>query len=264
MDFISSVMDSIKGKGAATPADSSHHDTVKHTNGDKHISKNGIKPDTPVKTSYESNPVAIPDDFLTTTPPDAQPLTFTQIDFSQTVLPEYSGCYAVILDNVISQSECDQLIKLAEASVPVSERGGEDAWQPALVNIGGGFEILSPEYRNSDRIIWDRQEIVDRLWERCLAAPGLKEKLGVVERDVVVLGPSRSGRVQRWEFRRLNDRMRFLKYGKGQFFRREFDTPFPVKAVQSLGRSNDGQPIATANIANLTRMLRRCLPCICT
>jgi hypothetical protein len=175
-----------------------------------------------IKSNYSSKPVPIPDDFLTTTPSDAQPVTVEQIDFSATVLPEYAGCYAVLLDNVISPSECETLLKLAEASVPALEQGeGGDAWQPALVNIGGGFEILSPEYRNSDRIIWDQQTIVDRLWERCLAAPGLGEKLGVVEQDVVVLGPSRSGRVQRWEFRRLNDRMRFLRYRKGQFFKRE-------------------------------------------
>lgn len=185
-----------------------------------------IEPGIPIKTNYASNPVAIPHDFLTSTPSDAQPVVFTPIDFSTTVLPQYSGAYAVIIDNVLSPSECSQLLHLAEASVPPIERGERDAWQPALVNIGGGYEILEPDYRNSDRIIWDCQEVVNRLWDRCLAAPGLKDRLSVVENDVHILGPNRKGKPQRWDIRRLNDRMRFLRYGSGQFFRREF-TSFP-------------------------------------
>ncbi|KAB5554596.1 oxidoreductase domain-containing protein [Coniochaeta sp. 2T2.1] len=195
-----------------------------------------LKPGKPIQTNYASNPVPIPDTFLTTPPPDAAPLTISQIDFAASVLPEYAGCHAIVLDNVLSPSECRTLLDLAEASVPGAEENGEDPWRPALVNVGGGYEVLQPEYRNSDRIIWDRQVVVDRLWERCLAAPGLKEKLGVVEQDVVVLAPSRSGRAQRWEFRRLNDRMRFLRYGKGQFFRTHCDAPYrePGKDIKTL------------------------------
>lgn len=222
--MFNSVLSQIKEKGANRPSRSSK----------PHPSR--LEPGKKIKTSYVSNDVLIPDDFLTTTPADAQPLTVEQIDFSTTVLPEYAGCYAVVLDNVISPSECETLIQLAEASVPVLERGEQDAWQPALVNIGGGFEILQPDYRNSDRIIWDKQPVVDRLWERCLAAPGLKDKLDVVEEDIVVLGPSRGGRVQRWGFRRLNDRMRFLRYGSGQFFRPHCDAAYrePGKDVKTL------------------------------
>jgi len=222
----------------------------------------GIQPGKAFQTNYTNNPVIIPDDFLTTTPPDAQPLTIEQIDFSTTVLPEYAGCYAAVLDNVISPSECETLLKLAEASVPASEQGERgDAWQPALVNIGGGFEVLSPEYRSSDRIIWDQQTVVDRLWDRCLAVPGLRQKLEVVEQDVVVLGPSRSGRVQRWEFRRLNDRMRFLRYGRGQFFRREL-TSSCLYGRGKMSTPNIWQLIAMRRTESRERMSRRCSLCI--
>lgn len=180
-------------------------------------------PGVPVKTTYGSNPVPIPDNFLTTPPPDAAPITLSPIDFSTTVLPEYSGCYAVVLDNVLSPSECATLLSLAEASVPATAYGQpSDPWQPALVNIGMGFEVLHPEYRNSDRIIWDQQVIVDRLWDRIVTADGLRDKLMAVQDDVDILGPNRKGGVQRWEFVRVNERMRFLRYGAGQFFRREF------------------------------------------
>ncbi|KAJ8104583.1 hypothetical protein ONZ43_g7780 [Nemania bipapillata] len=42
---------------------------------------------TPVKTVYHSNDVAIPDDFLTSLPADAQPITHTPVDFKP-VLPD--------------------------------------------------------------------------------------------------------------------------------------------------------------------------------
>ena len=189
----------------------------------------------PVVTKYEFNDVSIPDDFLATEPPDAEPVTIKSIDWKSSVLPENKGLYAVILDNVISPSECVKMLELVEQSVPVEDRGKSNGrfWKPALVNIGGGFEVLESEYRNSDRIIWDQQTVVDRLWERVCQAPGLREKLSVIENDTNVLGPrvwkSGQGVGQRWEFRRLNKRMRFLKYGPGQFFRRkcsiDFKTP---------------------------------------
>lgn len=197
----------------------------------------GPVPGVPFKPTYGSNAVDIPDTFLTTLLPDTQPITVTPIDFANSVLPEYAPCYAVILDNVLSPSECSKLITLAEASVPNAQYGAEsDPWQPALVNVGSGREVLHPKYRNSDRIIWDQQTIVDRLWQRIVAAEGIADKLAVVENDFQILGPSRKD-TQRWEFLRVNERMRFLRYGAGQFFRPHCDGAYrepgekPVKTI---------------------------------
>lgn len=205
----------------SSPKASTSHATEEHSSS----SEEEIKPGVTVKTTYENAPVEIPADFLTTSPPDAQPMTISAINWASSVLPENAGRYAVVLDNVLSASECAELLQLAEASVPESKRGTSGArfWRPALVNVGNGFEAFHPNYRNSDRIIWDNQEIVDRLWDRCLLAPGLKERLAVIENEESILGPIRKGGRQRWNFRRLNDRMRFLKYGPGQFFRPHFD-----------------------------------------
>ncbi|KAK0727031.1 hypothetical protein B0T26DRAFT_616521, partial [Lasiosphaeria miniovina] len=177
----------------------------------------------PVQIAYESAPVALSADFLIADPPDARPVTLTAVDWAQTAVPEFAGLYAVVLEHVLSASECATLLRLAEDSVPPTLRNSDSAWNPALVNIGAGFEVLDPGYRNSDRIIWDNQEVVDRLWGRCLRAPGLGERLGVVENDPAVMGPSRRGR---WEFRRVNERMRFLKYAGGQFFKPHCDSPY--------------------------------------
>ncbi|KAJ2901876.1 hypothetical protein MKZ38_001309 [Zalerion maritima] len=195
---------------------------------------------TPKQTSYHSLDVPIPADFMSTTslPSDSKPITVDQIDFSKTAVPEYSGRYAVVLDNVLSQSECDQLIRMAEASVSASEQGvkegtGErDPWQPALVNIGAGWEVLQADYRNSDRIIWDQEEITGRLWKRIKAgAPEVAKELAEVEADLVVLG-GKHWKEQKWVFKALNERMRFLKYGKGQFFRPHCDGAYEVPGLE--------------------------------
>ncbi|KAG7289697.1 hypothetical protein NEMBOFW57_006073 [Staphylotrichum longicolle] len=127
----------------------------------------------PIRTTYISNPVSLPASFLTTPSPDSLPITLTPLDFATSPLPEYSQCHALVLDNVLSPSECATLLRLAEASVPAPgqpgselRHGPDDPWAPALVNVGGGFEVLEQEYRNSDRIVWDCQEVVDRIWGR--------------------------------------------------------------------------------------------------
>jgi hypothetical protein len=186
-----------------------------------------IREGVPILTKYEFAPVAVPDDFLTTAPPDAAPITYEAVDWVNSPLPGNDGKYAVVLDNVLSPSECEALLQLVEQSVPASNRGlsGTRFWTPALVNVGGGFEVLSTNYRNSDRIIWDEQTIVDRLWERCKAVPEVWDRLAKIENEGNVHPRSRPSKGEKgdqgWEFRRFNKRMRFLKYGPGQFFRRK-------------------------------------------
>ena len=176
---------------------------------------------TPV--DYPSNPVEIPSSFLTG--PPENPIVTKPIDFASTSLPQYAPHTALILENVLSPAECAQLLTLAEASVPTGSDGDGGAggkgnasaspWRPAKVSLGPGWEAAAPGYRESDRIVWDQQTVVDRLWERCAAgSDGLRELLAVVP-ETFGMGPGR------WEFRRFNDRMRFLKYSPGQFFKRE-------------------------------------------
>jgi hypothetical protein len=111
---------------------------------------------------------------------------------------------------VLSAEECAELLHLAEESVP-----GDVAWRPALVNAGPGVEVLISKYRNSDRIVWDTQEVMDRLWARVASVPEL--------RDTLVTATSGDAE---WDFTRLNERGRFLKYGPGQFFQGHCDGPY--------------------------------------
>jgi len=170
-----------------------------------------------VKSDYTSLSVAIPPDFLIADPPDARPMIVKPIDWAKTEIPENAGLYATVLDHVLSPSECATLVALAEASVPPRAEIGP--WRPALVNIGGGLEVLNTRYRNSDRIIWDSQVIMDRLWARCARAPGLADALAVVVEPPSGGGEALTG--PRWEFERFNERGRYLRYGSGQYFLRE-------------------------------------------
>ncbi|RYP31938.1 hypothetical protein DL767_005479 [Monosporascus sp. MG133] len=185
----------------------------------------------PVKTSYESKEVDIPEDYLRSEPSDAKPTMFRQIDFQNTVLPQYKGAYAVILDHVMSPSECAKLIELAEASVRDEDKTVPgSSWNPALVNVGAGHEALIPEYRNSDRIIWDNQEIVDRLWARIERVPEIRERLSSFNNGDLLGTRAKEVKDVSWAFHRINKRMRFLKYGKGQFFRPHCDGAYGEQA----------------------------------
>ena len=60
-------------------------------------------------------------------------------------LPWAPQSFVLTIDNVFSPEECDALIK-------ETERRGYEA---ALLNIGGGRQVLDTEYRNNDRCIVD-------------------------------------------------------------------------------------------------------------
>jgi hypothetical protein len=184
-----------------------------------------IKVGQPVQTSYTSLPVPIPESFLAPLP-DRSVIKTERIDFGKTMLPEYNDLYAVVLDNILSREECDQLIHMAELSAGAhSDDGGvpNNGWRPAMINAGMGREVLMQDYRNSDRIIWDENVLANRVWERVLQGEGIKDYLSVLNGEPYrpVLGDWAITKDQRWVVTEqgVNERLRFLKYGEGQFFR---------------------------------------------
>lgn len=146
-------------------------------------------------------PVTVPPGFLADEPPDAQPLSARRIVWSETPLHDRVG-FAMIIDNVLSPSECATLLSLAEASA-----GGR--WRAATVNVGPGVEVLRRSYRDSDRILFQSSEVAERIWARCLRAEGLLEGL-----------PRQRELGGEYEVAGLSEKMRFLRYESGQFFRR--------------------------------------------
>ena len=123
--------------------------------------------------------------------------------------------YAVILDNVLSPDECQQLIQAAEATT-------QGKWERAMINVGGGRQELREDSRNCGRIIWDSHAVVAAVWKRIEHLPDVQEivRLEGVP-DIFGNGPLKRGEV--WQFSRPNERMRFLKYVGGEYFRPHCD-----------------------------------------
>ncbi|KAL2045185.1 hypothetical protein N7G274_002267 [Stereocaulon virgatum] len=140
-------------------------------------------------------------------------ITKKVIDFKATDLPECEGLYAVVLENCFTEAECQRLIEMAEQS-----SGG--VWEEAMVNIGGGRQMTIKDTRDCGRIIWDDADMVDRIWKRVVGH--VPEILSLKDQPRI----SGYGPIRRKEFlqmSRLNERMRFLKYGAGQYFRPHMD-----------------------------------------
>jgi hypothetical protein len=138
-------------------------------------------------------------------------VTVERVDFAARGLPEYRHCYAVVLDNVLTKQECDQLIAAAAST-------SDGAWERAMVNIGCGQQMLLTETRNCGRIIWDDREVVAKLWDRIKShVPELEQ----ISQQPNVTGNGPSKRNETWKYSRPNERMRFLKYEGGEYFHSE-------------------------------------------
>lgn len=147
-------------------------------------------------------------DFLSGPVPKIQKI---DVDFRYTELPEYEGRYATVLDNVLTKDECDTLVRAAEAQ-------SNGTWEQAMVNIGGGAQALYTDTRDCGRIIWDEKNVVERIWSR---VKGSVPEIEYLKGRARVTGNGPVMRGETWKMTRLNERMRFLKYGEGQYFKRK-------------------------------------------
>jgi hypothetical protein len=155
----------------------------------------------------------LPADFLDS---PAQNIKVSRIDFSETPLKEYRDLYAVILDNVMTPEECDTFLRAAEATAP------ETGWERAMVNVGGGRQRMMTDQRNCGRIIWDSPEAVAKIWKRIEHLPDVQEIVRLENKPKVV-GSGPGMRNEIWKFTRPNERMRFLKYVGGEYFKAHCD-----------------------------------------
>lgn len=149
---------------------------------------------------------ALPEGFLAGPAPN---LKRSDIDFTKAKMPEYDGQWAVILDGVLTEEECEQLVASAEAST-------DGVWERALVNIGNGMQAMYEDTRKCGRIIWDNRELMAKLWARIEASVPDIHRL---EKWASVTGNGPAKRNETWKVTRLNERGRFLKYVGGEYFK---------------------------------------------
>ena len=157
-----------------------------------------------------TTPLPLPPDFLSK---PAEHITKQIVDFRAANIPEYEKCYATVIDGAFSAEECKALISAAEAYA-------KGKWEPAMVNVGNGLQQYSPRIRNHERIIWDDREVIGKIWDR------IKDE--VPEIQTIVQEPRKSPtglKVPKVVFTatRLNERMRFLRYTGGQYFKQHQD-----------------------------------------
>lgn len=176
-----------------------------------HISSSMSSSVKPSSFSY-----SLPPDFLSRPGPKA---TAQKVDFTKTDLPEYNGLYANIIDGALTAEECNILVRAAEART-------DGKWEQAMINVGGGRQRLITDSRDCGRIIWDDRAIVEKLWSR---VKDLVPEIEYLKNAPLITGNGPAKRKETWKLTRLNERMRFLRYVKGQYFRRK---PLPFSRSQ--------------------------------
>ncbi|KAF3927319.1 hypothetical protein ABW21_db0202065 [Orbilia brochopaga] len=130
--------------------------------------------------------------------------------------------YAAVIDDAFTLDECNELLKIAEAS-------SEEGWPIAQVNIGENLQVLDTSYRKSDRILYDDQALADKLLARILP---------LLAKDIAYIDPSEYGsgkgplawkgsaskrRADKYRMTRLNERLRYLRYPVSGFFKMHCD-----------------------------------------
>lgn len=169
----------------------------------------------------------IPEDFLRGPP---QGTTVRRIDFTQTTppIPAFKNHFAAVIDNVMTESECTELLRLAESSTTPhpqpadSPRHHSPTWERVTINMGGGKQVMSVDTRKGGRIILDSHEIVQRLLDRL--RPYLRDlNIETVHNQPLVTGLDAARRGEVWSLTSLNERLRFLRYDGGDYFRPHWD-----------------------------------------
>ncbi|KAJ5180713.1 Prolyl 4-hydroxylase alpha subunit [Penicillium capsulatum] len=168
----------------------------------------------------------IPDSFLRG---PAHNATVHRLDFTQTTppIPSFKNSFAAVIDNVMTEAECIELLRLAEESTQPtrpadSSQHASPAWERAMINAGGGRQVMSVDTRKSGRIILDSRELAQRILDRLM--PFLHDfHIDHVHNmpTVTGLGPARRGEI--YHVSRLNERLRFLRYEGGDYFRPHWD-----------------------------------------
>jgi predicted 2-oxoglutarate/Fe(II)-dependent dioxygenase YbiX len=118
--------------------------------------------------------------------------------------------FASVIRNVLSQEQCAELISC------INSKG----FTPALLNVGGGFQVYAPNVRDGNRAIVDSPEMGRYLFH--VLRPHLPERIG----DMQLIN--------------LNERLRFLCYKPGQKFKLHTDGMYQRPAKGQHAGENAG------------------------
>ncbi|THC95169.1 hypothetical protein EYZ11_005372 [Aspergillus tanneri] len=171
--------------------------------------------------------------------PDSEPFLTPQapagvqchkIDFAATDPPlhKYKDFFAAMIDNIFTPTECEDLIRQAETST-LTPTSPTPTWERAMINIGNGKQALATDTRNCGRIMYDSPGLAKKLLDRLM--PSLREfGLDRIDNQLRVTGLA--GRNKIYHLTRLNERLRFLKYEGGEYFRPHWDAIYTAPDKQ--------------------------------
>jgi len=108
--------------------------------------------------------------------------------------------YAVYLENIFSAEESEEIIKFTEDQLK---------YEKALLNYGRGKQVYRPDVRDHDRTMVDAPDFAAYLFERVKPYLPKTFHLRALDTDKPIAG--------------LNERLRFLRYGKGNYFAPHYD-----------------------------------------
>ncbi|KAJ4470932.1 hypothetical protein J3R30DRAFT_3300074 [Lentinula aciculospora] len=155
--------------------------------------------------------------------PSTEP-SVSYIDFALTPLAKwYTGSYAIVVDNLFSYEECEDLIALAESTEFEDGKG----WQPAKIQRGPlpTDQILDTRYRYNDRILRFDHDSAKKIYERVL--PFVEKDIGTIKEGSKwsgIVGGGNGDKVRgTWNLIGLNERLSFLRCGPGHFFKEHLD-----------------------------------------
>lgn len=64
--------------------------------------------------------------------------------------------------------------------------------------------------------------MVKRIWDRCINTTELQNYMSSIKDNIDLQDEEAVERGEEWRFTRLNERMRFLQYRPGQYFKSRF------------------------------------------
>ncbi|KAG9000096.1 hypothetical protein FRB94_002098 [Tulasnella sp. JGI-2019a] len=161
----------------------------------------------------------IPEPPVPTTSNKPAPIAVHKLDFVALGFPEYKDKYAIVIDNLFTPADCRKLLEAAE---------GSKEWEVAQVNGAEGFGYTDISYRNSQRILYDDFGLADWIMEKLRPYVGEIESVDPQRHHMMsrTAGQRRAVGYQApvsVQLTRVNERLRYLKYGSGKYFKRHCD-----------------------------------------
>lgn len=144
------------------------------------------------------------DEFHVRTPTDGHVVTDISKQLYQNGITSSENRLALIVDNFLSKEECEHLIKITEAC----------GYEEALVNVGNGAQRSLRDIRNSDRCMIDDERVAAMFYQKCqqYIPDSFNGRIGNSDK-----------RNKQWIKTGINERLRFLRYQKGGYFKPHFD-----------------------------------------